>query len=741
MKKLAIRWGCGLALLLVLVGHAAGYFRLLFVDSLDNLIYDARLRLTMPGTRDDRITIVDIDEKSLAQVGRWPWGRDRMTELVDRLFERDGVAMVGFDVVMAEPDHSSGLASLDTLARGALRHDAPYLAALNGLRSRLDYDARFAASLNDKSVVLGYYLANQGRSSGVLPEPVLHASARAGDGMGLTDWSSYGGNLAAFQRAAADGGFFNPIVDFDGNVRRVPMIARQETGIYQSLSLAMVRMLSGRPDVVPVRGEGGRTAADRSAPLEAVLLPTPRGVIRIPVDEHAAALVPYRGYQGSFRYVSASDVLADRVPRRDLQGRIVLVGTTAPGLVDLRSTPVGRAYPGVEIHANLIGGMLDGTIKHAPGYANAAEVLVLLVVGALMIFIFPRYSPWRSTVASAALLATVVAGDFSLWQYANWVLPLAASVLLIVGLFGLNMSLGYFVESRTKRQFANLFGQYVPPELVEEMSRRPESYSMRGRRAQLTVLFSDVRGFTTISESLAPERLAELMNDYLDTMTAVIRTRRGTLDKYIGDAIMAFWGAPVADADHARNAVAAALDMQAALPDLNRRFAGRGWPTLEIGIGINTGPMAVGDMGSAVRKSYTVMGDAVNLGARLEGVTKFYGVGIVVGEATRDLTPDMAYRELDRVKVKGKHEPVAIYEPLGEPASLSPDVREEAERWHQALACFRARDWEAAAALLGALADRRPHCRLYALYLDRIAQLGREGVDPGWDGVYTFDSK
>jgi adenylate cyclase len=743
LKKLVIRWGCSLAFLLLLLGHAAGYYRLLFVDSLDNLIYDARLRLTMPGTPDDRIVIVDIDEKSLAQVGRWPWGRDRMAELVDKLFGRDGVAMVGFDVVMAEPDRSSGLASLDALAHGALRHDVSYLATLNGLRGQLDYDMRFAAALDEKPVVLGYYLANNAQPSGVLPAPVLRASTGAARTAGLIDWASYGGNLAAFQQAAMDAGFFNSVVDFDGNVRRVAMLATQQGNTYQSLSLAMVRTLLGRPDVVPnFGGPGNGHAMGEGGPaLEAVDLHTPRGVIHIPVDEHGAALVPYRGYQHSFRYVSASDVLADRVPRSQLQGRIVLVGTTAPGLLDLRSTPVGRAYPGVEIHANLISGMLDGTIKHAPGYTNAAQVMALLLAGGLMIFFFPWRSPWRATIASVLLLATVIAGDFALWQYANWVLPLAASALLIIGLFGLNMSLGYFVESRAKRQFADLFGQYVPPELVQEMSRQPESYSMQGRRAELTVLFSDVRGFTTISEALEPEQLAELMNDYLDTMTAVIRAQRGTLDKYIGDAIMAFWGAPVADARHAQNAVLASLRMQAALPELNRRFGERGWAVIEIGIGVNTGPMTVGDMGSAVRKAYTVMGDAVNLGARLEGVTKHYGVGIVVGEATQALTHGIAYRELDRVKVKGKQEPVAIFEPLGEQASLSPQLREETERWHEALACYRARDWDAAATRLSALAEACPDCRLYALYLDRIAQLRTDAPGPEWDGVYTFDTK
>ncbi len=738
MKKLALRWGFGLALLLVLLGHAAGYYPLWFVDSFDNLIYDTRLRLTLPGTHDDRIAIVDIDEKSLAQVGRWPWGRDRMAELANKLLGPDGATLVGFDVVMAEPDRSSGLASLDMLAHGALQHDAPYLATLQNLRGQLDYDARFATDIDGKPVVLGYYFGTQAAPSGALPPPVLRAS-----NIGLADWPSYGANLPIFQQAAADGGFFNPVVDFDGSVRRVPLLATYQGNTYESLSLAMVRMLLGKPDVVPDFGapQADHAPAAGGAALEGIDLPTAMGTIHIPVDEHGAALVPYRGYQHSFRYISASDVLNDRVPRDQLQGRIVLVGTTAPGLVDLRSTPVGRAFPGVEIHADLIDGILDGTIKHAPGYTNAAQVVTLFAAGVLMIFFFPWRSPWRSTLASALLLAAVVAGDVALWQYEDWALPLASSIVLILGLFVWNMSLGYFIEFKTKRQFAELFGQYVPPELVEEMSRQPGSYSMAGRRAELTVLFSDIRGFTTISEALDPELLAELMNDYLGTMTTVIRAHRGTLDKYIGDAIMTFWGAPVADEFHAQSAVLAALQMQAALLALNVRFADRGWPPIDIGIGINTGPMTVGDMGSTVRKAYTVLGDAVNLAARLEGVTKHYGVGIVVGEATRACTPGIAYRELDRVKVKGKLDPVSIFEPLGEETTLSPRLRDEAQRWHEALAGYRSQDWDGAAGSIEALARERPDCRLYTLYLARIAQLRVNDSTLEWDGVYTFYTK
>jgi adenylate cyclase len=276
----------------------------------------------------------------------------------------------------------------------------------------------------------------------------------------------------------------------------------------------------------------------------------------------------------------------------------------------------------------------------------------------------------------------------------------------------------------------------VPPELVEEMSRHPEDYSMAGRRAELTVLFCDVLGFTAIAETLEPEALARLMNEYLGTMTEVIRAHRGTLDKYIGDAIMGFWGAPVDDPDHARHALAAALGMRAALVELNRTLTARGWPNLWIGIGINTGPMTVGDMGSSVRKAYTVMGDAVNVAARLEGLTRRFDIDIIVGEATRERVPDVVFREIDRVRVKGRVAPIAVFEP--QPPHEHADAL---ARWHAALAHYRAREWDEAQTLLATLAAQYPERQVYAIYRKRIDALRGVALPEDWDCVSAFDTK
>jgi adenylate cyclase len=741
LKQYLPRYVLGLVILLVLLGHSARIYQIPFINHMDALIYDMKVRLTMPQGVDKRVVILDIDEKSLAEQGRWPWGRDKLANLMTKLFDQYGLKLVGFDVVFAEPDESSGLKSLESLAKKELKDVAGFQSTLRELRPQLDHDARFATAIKNRPVILGYYFSSKegGVSSGAAPEPVFPAGTFSGRRIGFTQWVSYGGNLPEFQKVAAGAGHFNPLVDIDGTSRRVPLLVEYKGQYYEALSLAMVRNLLGNPPITP--GYPGDAPASYVAMEWLDLKTAGGGVMRIPVDENAATLIPYRGYQGSFSYISITDVLNDRVPKEMLAGKVAVVGTTAPGLMDLRATPVGAAYPGVEIHANLIAGMLDGAVKHKPPYILGADVMLVLIAGAVMAFLLPMLSPFRATVVGLIVLLLLLSVNFSFWHVSNVVLPLANGMIAIVLLYAMNMSWGYFVESRTKRQLTGLFGQYVPPELVEEMSRDPENYSMAGRKAELTVLFSDIRGFTTISEGLEPNELATLMNQYLGAMTLVVRKYRGTLDKYIGDAIMAFWGAPVDDPEHAKNAVLTGLEMHVALHELNKDLVARGWPALKIGVGVNTGPMTVGDMGSPVRQSYTVMGDAVNLGSRLEGITKQYGVGFIVGESTRELVKkEFVFRELDLVKVKGKDKPVGIYEPLGLEGEVDKPKLEENKLWNQALRAYRSQNWDQAEVLLLNLSRMSPH-KLYEVYTERIAHYRNDPPGDDWDGSWKFDTK
>jgi adenylate cyclase len=329
-----------------------------------------------------------------------------------------------------------------------------------------------------------------------------------------------------------------------------------------------------------------------------------------------------------------------------------------------------------------------------------------------------------------------------IFHYGNLVLPLASGLTLIAALIIFSMAYGFFVEARGKRQITGLFGQYVPPELVDEMAKNPARFSMEPESREMTVLFSDVRGFTTISEGLEPKDLSSLMNEFLTTLTEVIYSHRGTIDKYMGDAIMAFWGAPVSSQDHARQGILAALAMHRKLAELQPRFESRNWPQIRIGVGLNTGRMHVGNMGSKVRLAYTVMGDAVNLASRLESLTKEYGAAIIVGETTRKLTAqDFIFRELDRVRVKGKLEPVAIYEPLGAIGEVDKRALDELRLFNQAVKLYRSQDWDMAELQLLNLLKTAPESLLYRLYLERISLYRTTSPGKHWDGAFTFEHK
>ena len=740
MKQHIVRIALGLALMLIFVGHVGDFYNIGLISRLDNIIYDTRLSLAMPGGVDPRIVILDIDERSLDKtaLGRWPWRRDKISALLKKLFDEFGIVIVGFDVVFAEPDESSGLPVLDKLAKGRLKDVAQFQSALNELRPELDYDGIFAKTLKGRPVVLGYYFNSEEDAvqSGAIPEPVLPAGTFQGRNISFTTWRGYGGNLPEFQASAANAGHFNPLVDPDGVSRRVPMLAEYHGAYYEALSLAMVRVLAGYPKVEPGIAPGKFVNKSYSG-LEWLKV----GPVTIPVDENVSAFIPYRGKRGSFKYISLADVYFDKVPKDELRGKIALIGTTAPGLLDLRSTPVGSVFPGVEIHANMIAAMLDNDFKQKPAYMLGAEVILLLIGGITLSLLMPLLSPLKATLVSLLSVVLITGLNVVVWSKGGMILPLASSLLMIAALFAFNMSWGYFIESRSKRQFTELFGQYVPPELVDKMAADPEKYSMEGKSEELTVLFSDIVGFTSISESLEPKELSQFINEYLTSMSMVIRNNRGTLDKYIGDAIMAFWGAPVADAEHARQAVISAMAMQIELDKLRQQMVARGWPAIRIGVGVNSGQMRVGDMGSKLRKAYTVMGDAVNLSSRLEGLTRVYGVGILVGQNTRQIVKDVVFREVDRVKVKGKDEPVDIFEPIGIEGQVDKKVMDEIKLWHKALRAYRAQKWDEAEMDLLNVQRMSPDCKLYQLYFERIQQCRADPPGPDWDGVTAFKTK
>ncbi len=719
--------------------HAAGLWSQPLLHRLDEALYDARLRLTMPRQMDPRVVVVDIDEPSLARIGQWPWSRARIAALVRELTERQQVAVLGLDVVFAEPDGSSGLAHLQDLARGELQGNADFGDWLRRAAPRLDHDRTLADTLRRAPVVLGYYFSSDrdGRRSGALPQPLAPLTPPAG----MLHWSGYGGNIAPLTNAARQAGFFNAVADPDGKLRAAPLVAAFDGGLYESLTLAMLRI--GHGDA-PLRLE--RVGPHTDSALAAVLVGDDASRLRIPVDARGTALVPFRGpggaHGGSFRYVSAIDVLEGRLAAGELKGRYVLLGFTTPGLMDLRATPVGEVYPGVEVHANLISGMLDGRIAARPDYAVGYEVVLLALLGLLLAFGLPMLPVSGAMTLGVAVLGALLALDAALFLGAGLVLPLASALVLTLTALVVNMALGYFVESRAKRELAQQFATYVPPELVRQMVRSPERYGMQARAEELTVMFCDLHGFTSLSESMEPLALQALLNDVLTRLSHVIRAHQGTIDKYMGDCVMAFWGAPVVMPDHAQRAVDAALDMVGAIRALNAERAARGEPPVAAGIGLNTGPMSVGNMGSDLRRAYTVIGDAVNLAARLQDLTRVYGVDLVASQTTVERSAGKhVWQELDRVRVKGRHQAVSVYtvRAAGEPADAV--LQAELADWHAALKLWRAGRLPEFQVRLAALRQRQPDNPLIHLYAERVAALANQPLDPAWDGTTVFDAK
>jgi adenylate cyclase len=741
MKKRLARILLGLILTSIFILQAASIVSIPLLDRLDGIFYDSKVRLNAENTVDPRIVIVDIDEKSLQErekggEGRWPWPRNRLALLVNRLFHDYEVAVAGFDVVFSERDESSGIRAIDELARKQLKDNANFQAQYPSIKSALNYDGQFAQAMKDKATILGFSFLSPGDSTkkGELPATELTTKEIPITLVRPLQRDGYTANLSLLQSSAADGGHINPIVDPDGIIRRIPMLVEHENRYYESLGLAVARNLLGSLPIKPIFN------GNSNAPGDLEILDV--GGALLPIDSHLASFVPYRGPYKSFEYLSASDVLNKSIPKHKLEGKIVLVGTTAPGLLDLRATPMGNLFPGVEIHANVIAGILDGTIKQAPLWTHAANLLLVTLLGFGLALLLPFLSPLWSSITAILVIGGVI--TLNLYSFtAGYVLPAASLLSALTFIYLMNIAYGYFIESRGKRQITGLFGQYVPPELVEEMAQDPAGFSMEGESRELTILFSDVRGFTTISENLDAKTLSEFINAFLTPFTKVIYKNRGTIDKYMGDCIMAFWGAPIKDKDHARHGLISAFEMLKAMEALNEEFKQRGWPPIKVGIGLNSGKVNVGNMGSEIRLAYTVMGDAVNLASRLEGITKEYGAAIIIGEETRKQMPDLIAREVDKVRVKGKDIAVTIYEPLGFEGQVNAAALTVLPQFENALKAYREQDWEEAENRFKNLLQNHRDTGevLYELYLERIQFLRDNPPGDQWDGAFTFTKK
>ncbi|GAA6135667.1 adenylate/guanylate cyclase domain-containing protein [Oceaniserpentilla sp. 4NH20-0058] len=699
---------------------------------IEYLLYDIRFNLFLPITKressDHKIAIIDIDEQSIVNEGRFPWSRQKVAHLIERLGEA-GAIIIAFDVVFSEKETNPVERINQTVPADWLQ--SIDTAKWQEISQLADADAVMAKAMGQNDVVLGFFFQDEeAYQNGQLPPSVFSVPQEWQNKLVVTQRPGYTANIPSLQSHAGGGGFVTMFPDFDGTVRRAPLLIRHGDQLYPSLALsAAMRYLfidSIEPSVVEV---GDVLALTHVAVSEKPAPTSPAGFVS----------VPYQGPAFSYPYYSATDVLRGNLEPGVLDGAVVFVGASAIGLADLRSTPMGPQYPGVEVHANILDALLSGGFPQKPEWQAGAVFLQLILIAVLMIVLLPKLGPTFMLVGGSTIIVCVILFNGYLWSL-GLDLPMAGAVMLTLFLTATFITDGFLKESASKRMLKGMFDQYVPPAHIDKMLSDPDSYSFSGESKELTVLFSDIRSFTNISETLNAQELKHMLNSYFTPITKEIFDRNGTIDKYVGDMVMAFWGAPIDDDKHRENAVLAALNMQRITEDLKAEFKEQGLPEVNIGVGVNTGLMNVGDMGSNYRRSYTVLGDAVNLGSRLESITKFYGAKILIGEDTYDNITGFVCRFVDRIQVKGKEEAIRVYEPLGVEGEVEQSTLDEIQQYDQAYSLYLKQDWVKASAAFSHLYEQNP-LKLYQVYIERIADLTEQTLADDWDGTFRHTSK
>jgi adenylate cyclase len=707
-------------------------------------VFDEYQRLKPRPWSDAGVAIIDIDDESLKRLGQWPWPRSRLAALIERLGAM-GAAAIGFDVVFAEPDRTSP-AQVLPLWRGA--GGDPLMARL--VERLPDHDAGLAKAMAAAPTVLGMILT--ARSTEQKP-PVKWGIAVAGDDPRpfLPTFAGAVTNLPLFETAAAGEGSFNSVIDRDGMIRRVPLMLRLADGrgtdeLFPSLAAEALRVAQGASTyVIKSSGASGIAAWGAHTGVSQIRI----GQVTVPTDSKGRMWLYDTGFVPR-RFIPVWEMFEPGFDAARVKGRILFIGTSAAGLKDIRATPLNPAAAGVELHAQAVEQMILGTFLERPDWMTGAELSWLLAFGAALIILLPQWgATWCAVTAATAVAATLGLSWLAFTQL-GWlvdpVYPSTAAILLY-----LTQSFLLFLRTEAERRHVRgAFSRYMSPAVVERVARDPDLLRLGGEIREMTILFSDIRGFTSISETMDAHTLTRFMNRFLTPMTDVILRHDGTIDKYMGDAIMAFWNAPLDDLDHATHAARAALEMTTSLEALNATWAAEAvvhdkrHQHIAIGVGLNTGTCCVGNFGSDQRIDYSVLGDAVNLASRLEGQSKTYSVPIVIGERTRESLPAFACLELDLIQVKGKAQAVHIYALLGDEAvAIEPWFQAANDAQEAMLAAYREQDWERAAAAVArvrrAAAGRLDE--LCDLYVGRIEQFSKAPPPAGWNGVYEAAQK
>ncbi len=712
------------------------------LQRLEAIPYDIRLKLSIPIKTNNTppIIIVDIDENSLKNEGRWPWSRTKLARLVEKLHQQ-GTAVIALDILQSEVETNPAI-SVQNAVTNAQKNLPQWF---NHIAQTLDADKQFAQMIKGKEVVLGYPFHHKlAIKNGTLQKTIFLDDAKS-DNKGIStkilnlltiiEMAGYTANLDSFNANAAGTGFFSIIPDADGNVRRAPLIAQHNQQIYPSLALEAARLYLFEENIKIQHKKIG----DVHTITEIVL-----GKTRIPTDALGQILIPYYGKQKHFTYLSATDILHSNKNIPELENAIVLVGTSAVGLSDLRPTPVESSFPGVEIQASILHGILHpDTVAHMPDWKDGATVIWIIMLALLMTLLYPLLQPSSLVIVGTGLLITTFGFNTWLWMSQHLSLPVMLPSLFIMSVSSVYVVHYLLRENKDRKRIHGMFGQYVPLDHINKLIENPKESTTQGERREMSVLFSDIRNFTAISEPLSTRELKTFLNEYLTPITKIVFDNQGTIDKYVGDMVMAFWGAPLRNPDHASHAVISALQMQQTIADMQDYFSTIGIHNMAAGIGIHTGDMNVGDMGSDYRRAYTVLGDAVNLGSRLESLTKFYSVKILVSEDTQKQCPDIVFRYIDYVRVKGKQDAIKIYEPLAIKTNLSTEQSQQQAqqliRHENAFKYYLMGDWDQASLAFKALFEETQE-PLYQLYSERV-KYNSNKTPASWSGIHNHQTK
>jgi len=731
-----------------------------FLQNIELRSLDFRFAFRGERVHDDRIVIVDIDDTTLQKLGSFPIPRLAYAQLVQRLHE-DGARVVAFDATFPTVANSSALTALDALEREAKHeNNSALVQKVARLRSDVDQDAQFAAVLKQAgNVVLGHIFLDAQRAQLADPKlqddyynivwgkayPQIQPVKKNGKAFDLNKaWQDNGlvgqgieANIPKLAEAAASYGFLNILPDADGTLRHATLVQRyRDQDFFPPLATEAVRQYEqiADQDIIVYIAENG---------LERIQF----GKRELRPGHDGRVLINYAGPYGTYKHVSMASVLDGSAPAEAFRDKIVLVGATALGIGDLRNTPFQSAYMGVEVHANIIDNLLHygepaRTFLTRGLREEGTDLALILLFGLGLGYFCHRLRPLYATLLT--LVTLTVFTSFVYYAFTAWgrwysiVIPAGT----LVATYAAIISFRTMFEEREKRKIRKTFGQYLSPGVIALIDKDPERYIRPGGdQKELSVMFTDIRGFTTLSEGMTPNELVEWLNEYLSAMTDILFRHQGTLDKYIGDAIMAFWGSPYPQEDHAVAACRCGLEMNRRLDELNVKWRAEGKKEAAMGVGINTGPVNVGNMGSAKRLSWTVMGDNVNLASRLEGLTKEYHIRTILSEGTYAQVKDQfVCREVDKIRVKGKLQPVTIYELLDDAVSR-PQYADRLARFDGAMQAYRRQDWPQAAAKFAELLTHYPDDGPSQVLLQRVLEFQESAPAADWDGVYVMKTK